>query len=255
MVKGVDKFRECFKDYSDQFILIGGTACDFLMREAGLEFRRTKDIDIVLIIEVLNEAFCYAFLDFISAGKYKNQERSGGEKQFYRFSDPKDESYPKQIELLSKKAKDLKLLNDRRYTPISVQDETTTLSALILDEDYYQYIKSHRVMLSDLPFIDVECIIVLKAKAWLNNTERRAKGEAVNSIDITKHKNDIVRLSQLLTPDKHLPLPPSIKEDMIEFIKSYEKSGIDPKSLKVNSKPEEVFARLKSYYLLDEKES
>ena len=33
MVKGLDKFREYFADFSEQYVLIGGAACDiFLMK-------------------------------------------------------------------------------------------------------------------------------------------------------------------------------------------------------------------------------
>ena len=153
--------------------------------------------------------------------------------------------------MLSRKADCLKPLDNGRYTPINIQDETTTLSALILDEEYYEFIKSNRVLLSELPFIDMDCIIVLKAKAWMNNTVRKAKGEPVQSIDISKHKNDIVRLSQLLTPNRSLSLPPSIRDDMKTFIEKYEESGIDPKSLKIDLTPDEVFKRIREYYLLD----
>ena len=39
--------------YEEQYAIIGGTACDILMTEEGLDFRATKDIDLVLIIEVM----------------------------------------------------------------------------------------------------------------------------------------------------------------------------------------------------------
>jgi hypothetical protein len=39
--------------YGDQYVLIGGTAATLAMEEAGLEFRATKDLDIVLYIEAL----------------------------------------------------------------------------------------------------------------------------------------------------------------------------------------------------------
>ena len=55
MVRGLDIFRERFRDYSDRYVLIGGTACDLAMREAGLEFSATKDLDIVLV-EVSTDA-------------------------------------------------------------------------------------------------------------------------------------------------------------------------------------------------------
>ncbi len=51
MVRGIDSFRDWFRGYEDQYVIIGGTACDLLMTEEGLDFRATKDIDLVLIVE------------------------------------------------------------------------------------------------------------------------------------------------------------------------------------------------------------
>lgn len=47
MVPGIDSFREKFKDYTDYYTIIGGTACDILLAEADLPFRATKDIDMI----------------------------------------------------------------------------------------------------------------------------------------------------------------------------------------------------------------
>ena len=54
MVTGIDSFREWFKGSEEQYAIIGGTACDILMTEEGLDFRATKDIDLVLIIEAVD---------------------------------------------------------------------------------------------------------------------------------------------------------------------------------------------------------
>ena len=51
MVRGIDSFRDWFRGYEGQYAIIGGTACDLLMSEEGLDFRATNDIDLVLIIE------------------------------------------------------------------------------------------------------------------------------------------------------------------------------------------------------------
>lgn len=51
MVLGIDSFREKFKDYTEYYTIIGGTACDILLTEADLPFRATKDIDMILIME------------------------------------------------------------------------------------------------------------------------------------------------------------------------------------------------------------
>lgn len=57
MVRGLDLFRERFAAYADQYLLIGGTAASLTMEDAGLRFRATKDLDIVLHVEVLTPAF------------------------------------------------------------------------------------------------------------------------------------------------------------------------------------------------------
>ena len=57
MVRGIDSFREWFQGYEDHYAIIGGTACDLLMTDEGLDFRATKDIDLVLIVEAVDAAF------------------------------------------------------------------------------------------------------------------------------------------------------------------------------------------------------
>lgn len=48
MVTGLESFRRWFAEYTDQYTIIGGTACDLLMSEDGLDFRATRDIDMVM---------------------------------------------------------------------------------------------------------------------------------------------------------------------------------------------------------------
>ena len=57
MVHGLKKFKEYFRDHTSQYVFIGGTACDILMDELGASFRASKDLDMVLIIEVLDASF------------------------------------------------------------------------------------------------------------------------------------------------------------------------------------------------------
>lgn len=51
MVSGIEKFKEFFSEYKEQYVLIGGAACDIVMEESAGEFRATKDLDLVLIVE------------------------------------------------------------------------------------------------------------------------------------------------------------------------------------------------------------
>lgn len=54
---GLDVFKEYFKEYTDQYVLIGGAACNIIFEERNSEFRSTKDLDMVLIVEALSPEF------------------------------------------------------------------------------------------------------------------------------------------------------------------------------------------------------
>lgn len=71
MVVGIDSFREKFKEYTDYYTIIGGTACDILLSEADLPFRATNDIDMILIMEDKFPEFANVFWEFIKEDGYK----------------------------------------------------------------------------------------------------------------------------------------------------------------------------------------
>ena len=56
MIQGLDKFEAHFAQHTKSFALIGGVACHQWLASQGLEFRATKDLDIVLIVEALDGA-------------------------------------------------------------------------------------------------------------------------------------------------------------------------------------------------------
>ncbi len=70
MVKGLAIFQEWFSGFEEQYVLIGGTAASITMAEAGLPFRGTKDLDIVLHVEALTPDFGKLFWEFVQAGGY-----------------------------------------------------------------------------------------------------------------------------------------------------------------------------------------
>jgi hypothetical protein len=63
-------------------------------------------------------------------------------------------------------------------------------------------------------------LIPLKAKAWLDLSLRAKDGEGIDSRKIKMHKNDVLRLFQLILPATRVSLPDSIARDMVEFIKA-----------------------------------
>lgn len=132
MVKGLDTFSRYFEDYKDQYVLIGGAACDIIFESNDVIFRATRDLDMVLIVEALTLQFGEKFWNFIVDGKYRNKVTNGGKPQFYRFDKPEDESYPKMIELFCRT--DFELKDAEGITPIHIDDEISSLSAILLDE-------------------------------------------------------------------------------------------------------------------------
>lgn len=54
-IQGLYKFRDFFQKYTDNYVLIGGTACSILFDEVGENFRATKDLDVVLVVENISK--------------------------------------------------------------------------------------------------------------------------------------------------------------------------------------------------------
>ncbi len=219
MVKGLEVFREHFRDYADRYILIGGTACDLSMEEAGVSFRATKDLDIVLCVESLDREFVESFWAFVKAGKYRIQQKSAAGKQFYRFQKPEETNYPFMLELFSRKPDALALADESRLTPIPIDEDLSSLSAILLNDDYYRFIHEGRMMVNGIPVVGPDRLIPLKARAWQDLMSRKALGEDIDSRDIKKHRNDVFRLYQIMNPEKIITIPAIIAEDMRRFIR------------------------------------
>ena len=248
MVLGIEKFKEWFHGYEDQYVIIGGTACDLLMTEEGLDFRGTKDIDLVLIVEAITPEFGNRFWEFIRSAGYEHRNKSTGQPQFYRFSHPTESGYPFMIELFSRTIDSIRLANEATLTPLPIDDEISSLSAILLDEDYYRLLCNGTVLINGASVLDAACLIPFKAKAWLDLTFRKANGEQVDSKNIRKHKNDVFRLSVLLTPSTQVTVPQSVWDDLQLFITAMQTEQVDLKQLGITRKKEEILDTLIAQY-------
>ena len=228
--QGIKYFQGVFSGYEDQYVLIGGTACDIVFESNEASFRATRDLDIVLIVEALTPEFGEKFWEFIVAGKYRNKATNGGKPQFYRFDKPENELFPKMIELFCRT--DFELKEDRGLTPIHINDEVSSLSAILLDDDYYNVLLKGKVIANNFSVLRPEYLILFKAKAYLDLKERKERGEAVDADDIKKHKKDILRISAELMLEKVDNLPSKVKTDIAHFIDTLEENPFDGNSLK-----------------------
>jgi hypothetical protein len=221
MIRGLDVFREHFADNRRAFVLIGGVACHEWLSMQGLEFRATKDMDMVLIVEVLDAAFVRRFWEFIEAGKYQGRFRAEDGRQLYRFDKPQDERYPTMIEIFSRKPSNIDLAEGQTIVPIELDDDSASLSAILLNDDYYALIRDQHNEEKNLPFANPAALIPLKARAYIDLAERSAKGEEGKGKDIAKHRTDVFRIAATLPGESGPAIPETVQEDLQKFLSAF----------------------------------
>jgi hypothetical protein len=222
MVKGLEVFREHFKSFEGSFVLIGGAACHEWFAAEGLEFRSTKDLDMVLMIEVLQPDFVSTLRAFVNQGDYEIRERTeDGSPILYRFSKPRNSNFPYMLELFSRKHEQVDLGDGQEIVPIPVGNDIHSLSAILLDENYYSLIRSQHDLRDGLAVANPTALILLKAHAWLDLTKRKEAGEKIDSKDIDKHRNDVFRLAGTLPGTPGPELQSSILVDLKAFLEQH----------------------------------
>jgi hypothetical protein len=170
------------------------------------------------------------FWEFVQDGNYRNKATNGAKPQFYRFDKPEDDLYPKMIELFCRS--DFELCEMTGVTPIHIDDTVSSLSAILLDDDYYKALLNGKVVANGLSVLRPEYLILFKAKAYLDLKQRKENGEAVDSSDIKKHKKDLLRIAAELMLESVKALPASVQADIDMFIASLENEPFDDNSLK-----------------------
>ena len=203
MVTGIERWKEYFNDYKDKYVLIGGAVCNLLEEELDMNPRATKDLDLVLVVEALTPDFGVRLWDFIKSANYAGRGKGENEfkHEYYRFTNPEDKTYPKQIELFARSTGILNLPSNAHIEPISVGEDLSSLSAILMDNDYYSFTIEHSRNIDDIHVASPEALICLKA----------------DSRDIEKHKKDVFRLIAMLPQDSRFSLPDKLKNDMSDF--------------------------------------
>lgn len=249
MVKGLGTFLRFFADWKDCYVLIGGSACDIHFSSVALPFRATRDLDMLLCVESLTPAFFRRFWQFVREGAYRNRERSGGPRQFYRFAHPATPHFPEMMELFSRKAPALPPDMAGHLTPIPVGDEASSLSGILLNDLYYDFVMQNRTEVDGVPVVSPVALMLLKAVAWMDLSDKRAAGDPhAHARDISKHKNDVARLT-LLTAGQEPEIPAGIREVMERFIDRFSRESLDPASLGLGMTSPQIMAELRRLFL------
>ncbi|MEZ4649359.1 MAG: hypothetical protein R3E97_11385 [Candidatus Eisenbacteria bacterium] len=227
MIRGLDIFRERFRQHEGSLVLIGGAACDDWFSRQDLTFRVTKDLDVVLLIEAVNQDFVVTMRQFIEDGGYEIRERSdGGPPVLYRFAKPAKDAFPAMLELFSRGPTGIELGEGQRIVPVTIGDVGHSLSAILVDESYYELLQQNSAPRDGIAFADVTALIPLKARAWLDLTERRHRGERVDSKAIDKHRNDVFRLAGTLPGEPGPEVSLAVRADISRFLDAFpERAG------------------------------
>lgn len=239
MVHGLGEFIEHFSGHEKSYRLIGGVATQFYLKERGVQARATTDLDLVICAEACTPEFVGKFREFIVAGGYQGNYQGKITGQFYRFDKPANRSYPKKLELCTRALGDADLSTelDRKWVPIPRGDAYESIAALILDDDYYDFAMAHSLVIEGIPIIDAIALIALKARAWLDLSERRRmfelgeSDEHIDLDDVKKHRNDIVRIAMTLNVEQQYDAPGRILHDVESFAARALEAGPSPRDI------------------------
>jgi hypothetical protein len=234
MVVGLNTFSEYFKEFQNSYLIIGGTACDIIIEDAGFTPRATDDIDIILIVEALTPEFVKQFWTFIKDGGYQVQQKEMEKKNCYRFNKPQTANFPKLIELFCKVPDVIDAAEDAHLIPIPVEEGLSSLSAILLNEDYYQFTIQNAQTKDGVHFATPHSIICLKAYAYLSNKLLKEQGKNITKWNVIKHKYDVFRMVFLLPQDQVFETPETIKADLQTFANTVKTDLPDPAIFKDN---------------------
>jgi hypothetical protein len=211
------------------------------MTEDGLDFRATKDIDLVLIVEAVDKNFGIKFWEYVKQAGYEHCNKSTGTPQFYRFSHPSSKDYPSMIELFSRKSDIINLPENAVLTPLSIDDDISSLSAILLNDEYYEFLKQGIIVVDGVSVLKASYLIPFKAKAWIDLTYRKSIGEQV----------DVFRLTELIDPFDKINVSKGVYDDIQEFVKCMLTENVDVKQLGlVGRNKEQILEEIRGIYQL-----
>ena len=198
MVEGIEIFKKSMSAFADNYVIIGGTACEIHLEGTPMTARPTRDIDMIVVVEKLTPEFVNAIWTFVRNGGYAPAKRTNavGNQVYalYRFVNPQAEGYPFMIELLSRHSESLGEPSGYHIEPIPNDEGNQSLSAIIMNEEVYRFTVEHSILQDGLRVADTVALIILKATAYLNLLNDRENGRHVNSDDIKKHRGDVLKL-------------------------------------------------------------
>lgn len=219
---GLSHFEAHFRELKDQYVIVGGFATLMLLREILNHGKATHDIDLVLLTTTSVEMTA-KIKTYIKEGDYTIQKGQQDRYQYYRFVNPQVEGYAKEIELFAAEEYGIELDEGQRIIPIDPEEGLYSLSAIMLDREYFDMIKSNIEEIDGIPYSNTLATMLLKMSAVYDLYH---KGDD----KWKKHRRDILKLTLLLTGEERLVLTGRMIADVTFFKAEVEK--LTPKMIK-----------------------
>lgn len=252
-VAGIDRFREAMAGHEGEYVLIGGGACSILFDEAGTDFRLTKDLDVVVLVDDAGPSFARAIWDFVREGGYEAGKRREGGCTYYRFTlssgSPNAGTFPGEIELFARHP-DFELEDEGFHVaPLPFDDTVSSLSAIILDDGYYEFIRENAISIEGVSMLSALHIIPLKMRAHVDNLRFHDEGVRISQKVLRKHRSDVAGLAGLLPSNARLQLEGQLRGDAEAFLEDFEVYMSRETNRKKRTMLEEVLEFLRGVYL------
>lgn len=211
----MDKIRQYLGDSKEKFVIIGGHALVHHLSFFGIRnIRATTDIDVV--VKRNADADFYSQIinlcsDAVYQGKHKDIFTSkDGKRCFLKFSRPassSDENFPEELEFFCYNLNEHEetLLEDTNCNHIKKIDfldqESSSIAGILIDKELDDFFERNSQEVNGIFYINVIGLICLKIFAWSSNKKRKASGEDVKQVDINKHRDDVLMLLVILSPN------------------------------------------------------
>ena len=129
--------------------------------------------------------------------------------------------YPGQIELFTRHPDFVLEDETSEVAPLSFDGAVSSLSAIILDDGYYEFIRDNATNVEGITLLDALHIIPLKMRAHSDINRSYEEGRRCNNIDRRKHRSDVARLADLLSPSARLELTGQMRVDAEDFLTDF----------------------------------
>ena len=222
-------FCSHFAGHEESFVLIGGSACSCWYADSPTSFRGTRDIDVVIVVEALNREFVDLLVAYLRDNGYaswvRHPQNGPAKRVMYRFVNPANRRAAAKIELLSRSGEIRRIESLQSAVPIKAEDEYTGLSGIVLDDAYYDFIRTQCQTVMGCPVLSLPGLVLLKIKAFLNLGAAVAEAGAPQGGDSAadnrkKHRNDVFFMLATMEPALYatpISLPPALMDDVRAF--------------------------------------